>query len=66
MTGFFTAVFDEEKQVLDAIKDYMADLPAYNPRFFRVSEPVEPKFSPEEIASIIPMNKKGPTISSRF
>jgi len=44
--------------VLDAIKDYMADLPAYNPRFFRVSEPVEPKFSPEEIASIIPMNKK--------
>ena len=58
VTGFFTAVFDEEKQVLDAIKDYMADLPAYNPRFFRVSEPVEPKFSPEEIASIIPMNKK--------
>ena len=58
VTGFFTAVFDEEKQVLDAIKDYMADLPAYNPRFFRVSEPFEPKFSPEEIASIIPMNKK--------
>jgi glutaconyl-CoA decarboxylase len=57
-TGFFSAVFDEEKQVLDAIKDYMADLPAYNPRFFRVSEPAQPKFSPEEIASIIPMNKK--------
>ncbi|HDQ04886.1 MAG TPA: glutaconyl-CoA decarboxylase subunit alpha [Deltaproteobacteria bacterium] len=57
-TGFFSAVFDEETQVLDAIKDYMADLPAYNPRFFRVSEPAQPKFAPEEIASIIPMNKK--------
>ena len=57
-TGFFSAVFDEEKQVLDAIKDYMADMPAYNPKFFRVSEPVEPKYAPEEIASIIPMNKK--------
>lgn len=58
VTGFFTAVFNEEKQVLDAIKNYMADLPAYNPRFFRVSEPAPPKFSPEEIVSIIPMNKK--------
>ena len=59
VTGFFTAVFDEEKQVLDAIKDYVADMPAYNPRFFRVSEPAEPKYSPTEIISIIPMNKEG-------
>src|SRR5664280_1203920 len=58
ITGFFRAVFDEEKQVLDAIKDYMADLPAYNPRFFRVAVPAEPKYSPSEIASIVPVNKK--------
>ena len=58
VTGFFRAVFDEERQVLDAIKDYMADMPAYNPKFFRVAEPSEPKYSPSEIASIIPMNKK--------
>jgi glutaconyl-CoA decarboxylase len=58
VTGFFRAVFDEETQVLDAIKDYMADMPAYNPRFFRVAEPADPKYSPAEIASIIPMNKK--------
>jgi len=57
-TGFFTAVFDEERQVLDAIKEYMADIPAYNPRFFRVAEPAEPKFEPAEIASIVPMNQK--------
>jgi glutaconyl-CoA decarboxylase len=58
ITGFFSAVFDEEKQVLDAIKDYMADMPAYHPKFFRVAEPAEPQYSPSEIASIIPLNKK--------
>lgn len=58
VTGFFRAVFDEETQVLDAIKDYMKDMPAYNPRFFRVAEPAEPKYSPAEIAAIVPMNKK--------
>jgi len=58
VTGFFRAVFDEEKQVLDAIKDYMDDLPAYQPRFFRVARPAEPAYSPSEIASIIPVNKK--------
>src|SRR5512138_497058 len=36
-TGFFRAVFETETEVLDAIKGYMADLPAYNPRFFRVA-----------------------------
>lgn len=60
ITGFFRAVFDEEKQVLDAIKDYMGDLPAYKPRFFRVAEPAEPKYSPSEIASIVPADKKSP------
>ncbi|HRS83058.1 MAG TPA: carboxyl transferase domain-containing protein, partial [Smithellaceae bacterium] len=58
VTGFFRAVFDEETQVLDAIKDTMDDLPAYHPRFFRVAPPAEPAYSPSEIASIIPVNKK--------
>jgi len=58
VTGFFRAVFDEETQVLDAIKDYMDDLPAYKPRFFRVAEPAEPRYSPSEIASIVPVDKK--------
>jgi len=60
VTGFFRAVFDEEKQVLDAIKDYMDDLPAYKPRFFRVAEPAEPKYSPSEMTSIVPADKKSP------
>ncbi|MCE5262447.1 MAG: glutaconyl-CoA decarboxylase subunit alpha [Deltaproteobacteria bacterium] len=57
-TGFFTAVFEKETEVLDALKGYMAEMPAYNPRFFRVAEPAEPKYSPEEIASIVPVNPK--------
>jgi len=57
-TGFFRAVFDEEKQLLDALREYMSEMPAYNPRFFRVAEPAEPKYSPSEIASIVPMNQK--------
>lgn len=57
-TGFFTAVFEKETQVLDALKGYMAEMPAYNPRFFRVTSPAEPKFPPAEIASLIPMNPK--------
>ncbi len=57
-TGFFTAVFEKEIEVLDALKGYMAEMPAYSPRFFRVAEPAEPKFSPEEIGYIVPMNQK--------
>jgi glutaconyl-CoA decarboxylase len=57
-TGFFRAVFDTETQVLDALKECMTDIPAYNPRFFRVAEPAAPKYSPAEIASIVPLNQK--------
>ena len=45
-TGFFKAVFEKETQVLDALKGYMAEMPAYNPRFFRVAAPAEPKYAP--------------------
>jgi glutaconyl-CoA decarboxylase len=58
VTGFFRAVFDEERQVLDAIRDYMDDLPAFKPRFFRVAEPAQPKYPPSEIASIVPVDQK--------
>jgi len=57
-TGFFTAVFEKEIEVLDALKGYMAEMPGYSPRFFRVAEPAEPKYSPEEVGYIVPMNQK--------
>jgi glutaconyl-CoA decarboxylase len=57
-TGFFTAVFEKETEILDALKGYMAEMPAYSPRFFQVAAPAEPKFDPKEIDFLVPMNQK--------
>jgi glutaconyl-CoA decarboxylase len=57
-TGFFRAVFETEEAVLDTIKDYMKGVPAYDPKFFRVAAPAEPKFDQEDLNNIVPMNQK--------
>jgi len=57
-TGFFRAVFDKETEVLDAIKEYVAQMPGYHPKFFRVAEPAEPRYPLSELASIVPLNQK--------
>ena len=57
-TGFFRYVYDEEKDVLDGVKDYMKDMPAYNPKFFRVAAPKEPKFPAEDLYRLVPFNQK--------
>jgi len=57
-TGFFKSVYETETEVLDAIKEWMTYLPAYDPKFFRVAEPAQPRFSPMELASIVPVNTK--------
>jgi len=57
-TGFFKAVFETEEGVLDALKEWMKYLPSYHPKFFRVAEPKEPKFSPAEVNRLVPFNQK--------
>ncbi len=57
-TGFFRAVFEKETEVLDALRELMAGVPAYDPKFYRVAEPAEPKYPPSDLASIVPMNQK--------
>lgn len=57
-TGFFKEVYDTEKGVLDALKKYMAMMPAYDPHFFRVDDPKEPRFPGEDINHIIAFNQK--------
>ncbi len=57
-TGFFRYVFDEEQDVLDGLKAYMAEVPAYNPRFFRVAAPQAPAFPAEDIYRLLPMEPK--------
>ncbi|MGQ9654510.1 MAG: acyl-CoA carboxylase subunit beta [Thermodesulfobacteriota bacterium] len=57
-TGFFKEVHETEQGVLDSLKEYMRDIPAYSPRFFRVDDPKEPRFPPEELDRLIPFNQK--------
>ena len=57
-TGFFKEVYDTEKEVLDALKRYVSMTPSYDPEFFRVDEPKEPRFPAEDIDHIVPFNQK--------
>ncbi len=57
-TGFFRYLYDDETQVLDGIKDYMRDMPAYNPKFFRVADPKPPRFPAEDLYRLLPFNQK--------
>ncbi|MCD4744006.1 MAG: glutaconyl-CoA decarboxylase subunit alpha [Desulfobacteraceae bacterium] len=57
-TGFFRYVYEEEKEVLDGLKDYMKDMPAYNPKFFRVAEPKAPAYPDDDIMRLLPIEPK--------
>ncbi len=57
-TGFFRYVYETETEVLDGIKEYMRDMPAYSPKFFRVADPVEPLFDAEDLYALVPFNQK--------
>ena len=36
----------------------MKTIPSYDPKFFRVAEPAEPRFSREDLNTIVPINQK--------
>jgi glutaconyl-CoA decarboxylase len=57
-TGFFRYQYATETDVLDGIKEYMAGMPAYDPRFFRVDQPAEPLFGAEELYRLLPFKQK--------
>ncbi len=57
-TGFFRYVYEDEKDVLDGLKSYMAEMPCYAPRFFRVAEPAEPRYPIGDLYSILPFDQK--------
>jgi len=57
-TGFFRYVFEEEQGVLDGLKDYMQDIPAYHPKFFRVAPPQDTQFPVDDIYSLLPLEPK--------
>ena len=57
-TGFFAHVYDEEKGVLDGLKEYMRAIPAYDPMFFRVAQPAPPRLSADDLYHLLPFNQK--------
>lgn len=57
-TGFFRQVFETEKGVLDGIKEYMKQLPSYDPNFYRVSKPDEPKYPIEDVYRLLAFDPK--------
>ncbi len=57
-TGFFRYKFETETDVLDGIKDYMAGIPAYDPKFHRVDSPAKPLFPAEDLYRLVPANPR--------
>ncbi len=57
-TGFFREVYETEEELLDALKRYMKYIPAYDPDFFRVAPPEEPKYPVDDLYYLIPYNQK--------
>jgi len=57
-TGFFRYAYKNETDVLDGLKEYMRAIPAYDPKFFRVSDPLFPKFPSDDLYRLIPFEQK--------
>jgi glutaconyl-CoA decarboxylase len=57
-TGFMREVFDTEEGVLGALKKCMAGMPGYDPSVFRVAEPADPIYPPDDLNCIVPLNQK--------
>jgi glutaconyl-CoA decarboxylase len=58
VTGFFREVHPTEESLLDSLKTWVTKLPYYDPGFFRVAKPAEPKFPAEDLYSIVQFNQK--------
>ena len=57
-TGFFSTVHETEEELLEKLKSYVAEQPAYGRDVFRVTEPKEPAHSSEDLYRLVPMNQK--------
>ena len=57
-TGFFRYAYEKETEVLDGLKAYMASIPAYDPKFFRVADPHFPRFATSDLYQLVPFEQK--------
>ncbi len=58
VTGFFREVHPSEESLLDSLKSWVVKLPYYDPSFFRVAAPAEPKYPTEDLYSVVSFNQK--------
>ncbi len=58
VTGFFREVHPTEESLLDSLKSWVGKLPYYDPSFFRVAKPAEPKYPAEDLYSVVQFNQK--------
>jgi glutaconyl-CoA decarboxylase subunit alpha len=58
VTGFFREVHPSEESLLDSLKNWVTKLPYYDPSFFRVAKPAEPKYPTEDLYSVVSFNQK--------
>lgn len=57
-TGFMREVYEDDYGVCNALRKFMGYMPAFNPEFFRVAQPMNPVYDTDELYSIIPLNPK--------
>lgn len=57
-TGFMREVFSTEEGVIEAMRRCMEGMPLYDPSTFRVADPAEPLYPPEDLNYIVPANQK--------
>ena len=54
VTGFFSKVCDTEEDVIAAVRERVAQMPAFSPEYFRVDEPKEPLLKADELYDLLP------------
>lgn len=69
-TGFVREVYNDEKEVIAALRKYVKAMPAYDADFFRVAPPAEPHYAGEDLYSLVTTNQRRaidmPNIVARF
>lgn len=60
ITGFFSKVCPTEEAVLDALRERVAQMPAYAPDYFRVTAPEAPAFEASDLYSLLPRDPSRP------
>lgn len=57
-TGLFREVYGEEQGVLYGIRKYVKASAAFQPEYYRVAEPMSPRYPAEDMYTLLPFNQK--------